>query len=629
MISKRSKREKMNERKIRKIKNADKIAAGEVVERPANVVKELVENSIDANSKEIRIIVKDAGKRMIQVIDDGIGISPRDITMAFKRHTSSKIRDVEDLETLTSLGFRGEALASIAAVSQIEITSRTNKNQMGIKLIIEGGKILDKREVSCSIGTNIKVKNLFYNLPVRRKFLKSNATELGHITDIIQRYSLAYPKTHFIYMHHDLTVLNCPASNDLKTTVFHIYGKEIAKSMMAINPESEGLIDVHGLIGHPKISKKGRSYSSFFLNQRYIISDILYRAVADAYKGVMMIGKYPFFVLFLEIDPSLVDFNVHPKKLEVRFQDEDLIYNKVYRIIRKEIERKFINEEEKHISLEIDKFSKESLYKKENTEPLTTKKVHVLNYEEDEKITEEFIPKSVQINLDDNISNESTQASRDSETYLREKYLNVKNFPKIRLISSTGQMGNNIYILLEGINKDGEQGLFILDQHAASERIHKEYFYSQYEQEKKTKQKLISPLKIEVNPSEKYFLEENLTEIKKLGFNFDHFRGNTFILREIPVVLQKSINVDLIRDIISDITEIGKDSSFSEVKEEIINYLACHRSIRGGDKLSVKEIRQLLEDLASCENPFHCAHGRPTIRFLSYKDLDKMFKRTG
>jgi len=279
--------------RIQKIIDAEKIAAGEVVERPANVVKELIENSIDAGANEIRIVIKKAGKSLIQVIDDGIGIPPDEIGIAFDRHTSSKIRRIEDLDNLNSLGFRGEALASIAAVSQVEIISRIKENDLGVKLLIEGGKTIQKEEVSCPVGTNIRIKNLFYNIPARKKFLKKDNTELGHITDIIQRYSLAFPFLHFIYTHNDLTILNCPAQNDLKTTVFHIYGKTIAKHMEPID-YSEDELGLHGLLGSAEISKKSRTYSCLFINNRYITSDLLFRAVQEAYKDILMIGKYTY-----------------------------------------------------------------------------------------------------------------------------------------------------------------------------------------------------------------------------------------------------------------------------------------------------------------------------------------------
>lgn len=620
----------MTERKIRKIIEAEKIAAGEVVERPANIVKELIENSIDAGAKEIRIIIKKAGKSLIHVIDDGVGISPEDIEIAFERHTSSKIRSIEDLETLSTLGFRGEALASIAAVSQVEIISRSIENERGVHLTIEGGKVKGKKEISSQVGTDIKVKNIFYNIPARQKFLKKDSTELSHITDFIQRYSLAFPEIHFIYRHNDLDILNCPANNDLKTTVFHIYGKNTAKYMEPINyVEEDSFIKIKGLLGHPQISKKNRSYSSLFINKRYVVSDVLFRAIKEAYEGTLMTSKYPFFVIFLDLDPSVVDFNVHPKKLHVRFEKEDVLYNKVYNIIRSFVENSFIKKEAKYISTELDPYiqtNEREIAKKVKTieesqdiEKDLSKTVKLLKEETDK--TEE----SVQLNLLDQV----IEKKDGSESYLRGKYIISKNFPKVRLISSTGQLSNKIYIILEGINDNKEEGMFILDQHAAAERITKEKLLNDYESVKGSKQKLIQPLNIDVSPSDRIFLEDNLKEIKRTGFNFEHFGGNTFILREIPTIMNKLPDANIIKEIISDITEIGKDRSFKEAKEEIINYLACHRSIRGGDDLSLKDIRKLLMDLAECKDSYHCAHGRPTLRFISYKELDKLFKRTG
>jgi DNA mismatch repair protein MutL len=618
------------ERKIRKILEAEKIAAGEVVERPASIVKELIENSIDAGAKEIRVIIKKAGKSLIQVIDDGFGISPEDIEIAFKRHTSSKIRSIEDLDTLSTLGFRGEALASIAAVSQVEIISRSNENERGVQLTIEGRKVKDKKEVSCQVGTNIKVKNIFYNIPARQKFLKKDSTELSHITDFIQRFSLAFPELHFIYRHNNLDILNCPANNDLKTTVFHIYGKNIAKYMEAIDYiDEDSFMKIHGLLGHPQISKKSRTYSSLFINHRYVISDVMFRAIKEAYEGTLMISKYPFFVIFLELDPSVVDFNVHPKKLHVRFENEDVLYNRVYNIIRNFVESNFIKNEAKYISTELDPYiqtdEKEIIKEVKSIDEiqLNEKELGGTVKSVDEKIdkTEE----TVQLNLLDQI----IEKKNGPESYLRSKYIISKNFPKLRLISSTGQLSNKIYIVLEGFNENKEEGIFILDQHAASERITKEKLLNNYESVKGSKQKLIQPLNIDVSPSDRVFLENKLKEIKRIGFHFEHFGGNTFILREIPTIMNKLPDVNIIKEIISDITDIGKDRSFKEVKEEIINYLACHRSIRGGDDLSLTDIRRLLIDLAECKDSYHCAHGRPTLRFISFKELDKLFKRTG
>jgi DNA mismatch repair protein MutL len=633
--------------KIQRIKEAEKIAAGEVVERPANIVKELVENSIDAEAKEIRVIVRRAGKNLIQIIDNGIGIPPDEIEFAFERHTSSKIHSIEDLDTLSTLGFRGEALASIAAVCKVEIISRTAENEHGIQLFIEGGKLTKRNEINCPIGTNIKVNNIFYNIPARQKFLKSDPTELGHITDIIQRYSLANPELHFIYQHNDLNILNCPASNDLKTTGFHIYGKQTAKFLEPINFSEEAeLFNLHGLLGHPKISKKNRNVSSLFLNKRYIISDLLHRAIQEAYKGTLMVNKHPFFILFIELNPSSVDFNIHPKKLHVRFEKDEFMYNKVYNVVRKFVEDLFIAKEAKYISTDLKKFIPKSDLESINDNALILdeellqigengkiKRISESIGSNEEKISNDkevgFIEEPVQITLDEDKVARGGTNIKVSESIIREKYIISENFPKIKLISHTGQLSNNVYVVLEGINEDNEEGLFILDQHAASERITKEYFLDLYEKSKVVKQSLISPLKIELSPSEKIFLLENLNKVKKLGFDFDHFGGNTFILRGIPTIMGKLPKIEIIKEIIGDITDIGKDRSFSEVKEEIINYLSCHKSIRGGDDLTLKEVRNLIIELANCNDSYHCAHGRPTMRFISFKELDKLFKRTG
>ncbi|MFX1311454.1 MAG: DNA mismatch repair endonuclease MutL [Promethearchaeota archaeon] len=623
----------MKIKKIKKILEAEKIAAGEVVERPSNIVKELIENSIDAEAKEIKIVVKKAGKLLVQMIDDGFGIPPEDIEIAFKRHTSSKIRSIEDLKELSTLGFRGEALASICAVSQVEINSRIAKNERGVRLIIEGGKIISKKEVSCPVGTNIKVKNLFYNIPARQKFLKKDSTELGHITDIVQRYCLAFPEIHFIYRHNDLDILNCPANNDLRETTFHIYGKQVAKLMEQINySNEESSLKIYGLLGHPQIAKKSRSYSSLFLNHRYVISDELFRIIKEAYKGTLMINKNPFFIIFLELDPSEVDFNIHPKKLHVRFEKEKALLNKVYNVIRDFVEDKFIVKEAKYISTELQEF----LPKKDKSIEIMERTIENISEIKNKRLEGEIVEKkneiledSVQLNLLDHAIKKNRKDQVLTGSYLREKYIISKNFPKIRLISFTGQLRNKVYVILEGINENDEEGFFILDQHAAAERIKKEQLLKSYEGAKSYIQKLISPLKIDVSPSENIFLINNLIEIKKLGFYFEPFGGNTFVLRGIPVIMDKTPEINIIKEIISDITNIGKEKSFSEVKEEIINYLACHKSIRGGDDLTLKDIRNLLEDLANCKDSYHCAHGRPTLRFFSYKELDKLFKRTG
>ncbi|MFX1237654.1 MAG: DNA mismatch repair endonuclease MutL, partial [Promethearchaeota archaeon] len=612
----------MKRKKIKKIIEADKIAAGEVVERPANIVKELIENSIDADATDIKIILKKAGKVMIQVIDNGFGIPPDEMEIAFERNTSSKIRSIDDLDSLETLGFRGEALASIAAVSHVNITSKTRENTLGQQLIVDGGVMKSKKQIDAPMGTNIKVKGIFYNVPARQKFLKSNPIELGHITDIIQRYALSYPTRHFTCRHNDLDILNCPANNDLKTTVFHIYGQKIAKYMEEISYKDLD-IELSGLIGHGQIAQNNRNVSSMFINQRYIKSDVLFRAIKEAYKGTLMVNKNPFYVLDLRLNPSVVDFNVHPKKLHVRFEDEEFVFNKVYNIIRGFVEEQFIKKEIKYVSTELDEFvgkkdTRQSIQNdkkikrpiKEIKERKGKTKEEKIKIEliKEEPIQRQIIQEKQEIPPNETIRSSNSVPGKESKT---------NNYPKIKLLSKTGQLNNNTYIILEGTNELEEEGIYILDQHAASERINKELLLTSYEKSNIIQQKLISPLKVDVNPSEKCFLEENLEEIRKLGFDFEHFGGNTFILRGMPIIMQKNPSINIINDIVSDIASLGKEKSFSSVKEEIINYLACHKSIRGGDELSSEEIKKLLKALFHTKDPFHCAHGRPTLKFIS------------
>ncbi len=624
--------------RIKKIKDFEKIAAGEVVERPASVVKELVENSIDAGAKNIKIIIKNAGKSLIQVIDDGYGIEKEDVKIAFDRYTSGKIEKFEDLDTLTTLGFRGEALSSIAVVSQVELITRTKNDDLGSTIVIHGGTVIEKKEISATLGTNIKVKNLFYNIPARQKFLKTNRVELGHITDIITRYALGYPQIHFIYQHNDLDILNCPSSDDLKDMVFHIYGKEIAKKMYPIDYiHPDGLFALSGFLGDPEISKKKRTSSSLFLNKRYVISDKFFEVIKDAYKGFLMVGRFPFFILNLDINPANVDFNIHPQKMTVRFNNEKVLFPFIENALKAHLDELFLPKKEEIITKPLETFIEEEM--EEIQSGLKNITVHiddqsiiakeqVLNFQADSNIIDSAKSKEmIQTKLitEDILDNKFENAI--TESLSREQYIITDTLPKMRPISRTGQLSNNVYILFESNDEDGNPTILIIDQHAASERIMKDRFLSQYRGSKVQKQQLISPLKINISPAERFFLKEHLSEINKFGFELEDFGGATFILRAIPAIFGKLPKLDVLKDMIEEIANIGKQQSFSDSEEEIINYLACHKSIRGGDYLTLKDIRKLVLDLSKCKDPYHCAHGRPTFRVISFRDIDKMFKR--
>lgn len=613
-------------RRIKKIIDFEKIAAGEVVERPASVVKELVENSIDAGAKNIKIIIKNAGKSLIQVIDDGCGIEKEDVEIAFDRYTSGKIEKFEDLDTLTTLGFRGEALSSIAVVSQVELITHTKNDDLSPTIVIHGGAVIEKKEISAPVGTNIKVKNLFYNIPARQKFLKTNRVELGHITDVITRYALGYPQIHFVYQHNDLDILNCPSSDDLKDMVFHIYGKETAKKMYPIDYiHPDGLFALSGLLGDPEISKKKRNSSSLFLNKRYVVSDKFFEVIKDAYKGFLMVGRFPFFILNLDINPAFVDFNIHPQKMTVRFNNEKILFPFIENALKAHLDELFLPKKEEIITQPLETF-----IDKEKEEIQSDLKNITVNIDDQSIIAKEQLLnfQSGSNIIDSAKSKEMIQTNLTSEGKFEEKFeIITKTLPKMRFISRTGQLSNHIYVLFESKDENGNPAILIIDQHAASERIMKEKFLNQYRGSKVQKQQLISPLKINISPAESFFLKEHLNEINKFGFELEKFGGNTFILRAIPAIFEKLPKLDVLKDMIEEIAYMGKQQSFSESEEGIINYLACHKSIRGGDYLTTKDIRRLVIDLSKCKDPYHCAHGRPTFRVISFRELDKMFKR--
>lgn len=617
--------------RVKKIIDYEKIAAGEVVERPASVVKELVENSIDAGANEIKIIVKGAGKSLIQIIDDGFGIEKEDVEVAFERYTSGKIERFEDLNSLKTLGFRGEALSSIATVSQVELITRTKNDDLGTFIIVHGGEIKEKKELSAPIGTNIKVKNLFFNIPARRKFLKSDKVELGHITDIITRYALVYPEIHFLYKHNELEILNCPSSHELLDMVFHIYGKQKAKKMQEIKySHPDGLLKISGLLGEPEISLKNRRNSSLFVNKRYVISDYFFEVINAAYKGFLMIGRQPFFIINLDVDPASVDFNIHPKKLTIRFNNEKVLFPYIENALRARLEDLFLPKKDKGVFIplhtkrvKVNSIDLESEVEESSSGTVESEDILPLQSLHEDFILQEMIQTTL---LDDESPGDDVK-TKITRKALQEQSIITDTLPKMRPISISGQLSNKIYVLFESEDENGNSGILILDQHAASERIMKEKFQNQYKNSNIQKQQLISPLKLKISPAESFFIGEHLTEINSFGFELEEFGGNTFILRAIPAIFGKLPKIQVLPNMIEELADIGRQRSFTGAEDEIINYLSCHKAVRGGDYLNSKSIRKLVIDLSKCEDPNHCAHGRPTYKFISFKEFDKMFKR--
>ncbi|MHA1378458.1 MAG: DNA mismatch repair endonuclease MutL [Candidatus Helarchaeota archaeon] len=567
----------------------NKIAAGEVIERPASVVKELIENSIDAGATSISIKLLEGGKKLIEIVDDGEGMSYEDAILSIERYATSKIYNISDLKSLKTFGFRGEALSSIAAVSLLEIITRTASVDIGIKIVIKDGKIEEKSEIACNKGTTISVKNLFYNLPARRKYLKSVATELSHIMDIVSKYSLIFPSISFKLIHNDKNLLFSPKSSQKITqlsyleNISYIYGKNIAKEMMAIELVNE--IEIHGFIGKPSISKTNRDYEAFYVNNRYIKSNLISKAVEDAYGSLIPKNRYPIVIISIIINPELIDVNIHPTKREIRFLNDILIYQKIFDLISQKLQKSKI------------------IHVKET--PRISGKKH-------EK-SKSYFPKTRTL---DSIIQEKSKIEKlkPKKVIISEK----ENFPSMYLI---GQF-HNTYIITQN-----DENLFIIDQHAAAERIEYEKILKKFEKFTKS-QILLNPITFEIPQKEALFLQKskNLEFLSTYGFNIKYFGGNSFIIRRVPVIFGKVLNEKVIIEFLDDLN-IGKKDFKSESQDLIFKTMACHSSIRAGQPLSEKKIETLINDLRKCDEPFSCPHGRPTIISFSKIFLEKKFKR--
>ncbi|MBN2155183.1 MAG: DNA mismatch repair endonuclease MutL [Candidatus Lokiarchaeota archaeon] len=625
-------------RRIKEIQDYQKIAAGEVIERPASVVKELIENSIDAGAKKITINIQNFGKSLIQVIDDGVGIHPEDVEIAFLPHTSNKIRSADELVTLKSLGFRGEALYSICSISKTELITKTRSSSHGIKIELVGGVVKSCTQTAAALGTNIKVRDLFFNTPVRYKFLKSDRVEMGHITDIVSRYILGYPEINFKLMQDSTPILSSPSSSDPVNAIFDVYGKDFAKNSVFFR-ESHNLFTIEGYIGDPTLAQSTSHNTTVFINGRYVISPTVHEAMKFAYKSYIMIHKHPFYVLFLTIDPSKVDFNIHPTKKIVRFEEEETILSALSEVTRSVVNQKFgqstitsqldqsISSSSKTIETWIEEKSPSENHLKNN---LSTSAQSPL-VQSSSKFTsqsQERVSSEAQIATPHKTKALPLQTfapnliSKQSHYFLRNEWIQTKSFPKMRLISESGQL-KNVYFVFEG-----EEGFYILDMHAADERINYEKEMKAYLKGGMHRQRLIIPFTIEVPINMKEYLLDTISEVAKFGFEVNHLGGTTFTLHTIPTILKEVQDTAILTDICLEIIEMGKQTSFSQSVEKILKYIACHESIRGGDMISDPEFaKKLLITLSLCENPHHCAHGRPTMLFFSWSYLEKEFHR--
>lgn len=581
---------------------ANKIAAGEVVEKTMNVVKELVENAIDAESDEIKIELIDSGVKEVRVTDNGNGMDREDATLAFSRHATSKLKNLDDLFNIESLGFRGEALPSIASVSNIEL--KTSNGKTGTYLTLSGGKDMHVEDSDLQQGTTITVKDLFYNTPVRLKYLKNLYVELANITEYVNKMALSYPNIKFTLINNDKVLLDTDGKGDLRKVIYQIYGADITKKMVEVSGENDDYY-IHGYISYPEMTKSNRNSITTLVNGRVIKNNELNKIIIDAYHTYIPKDKFPIIVLNIDVDPILIDINIHPTKMDIKFSKMDTLKDLVFDTVSKEL---------KHLTLipTIATRTEEAL--RETTIPLykALKKEEVApgpTYEE--------------IMLDFSVSeNTATTEERDNINEAKEEQIESQKeeSPRIKPMIPRGIVYST-YIIAEN-----EDGMYIIDQHAAAERINYEKVLKSLK-EKVIPIDLLIPIKIELASNEFLIVRNHLDTLKEYGFVAEEFGMNTIIIRSHPNWIPDDIAEECIRKVV-DIIISKENFDFDQFVWRMAATMACRMSVKANDYLSYDDQIWLLDTLRSCENPFTCPHGRPTIITYTKYDLERLFKRS-
>ncbi len=589
-----------------------KIAAGEIIERPSSIIKELVENSLDANSSNIVIEINNGGKSYIRVTDDGDGILEEDLDIAFKRHSTSKLSNVDDLYRVMSFGFRGEALASISTVSKVQVLTKTDDDLLGIQAFVEEGEVIKKRPVGCPKGTTMIVKDIFYNIPVRKKFLKSHIIEANHISDIVYKLALGNSDISFKYIKDNKVILKTSKDNDLISNIYTLLGKDFSDNLLRIDYEGSNF-SISGYISNNTFYRGNRSHQYLYVNNRYIKNDHISRLIENKYKSIIPINKFPVFILFINVDPSLIDVNIHPTKQQIKFINQQLIDKELDYVIDRTLKNAlsipevlFSKEKKKEQIEELPLLFEKSFVENENiVRPDTT--FYDINEHKSSinKVIEE------KLKYDDKPTDEEF-SNEKADDILRDILQRIR---PIGILFST-------YILAEDseLNK-----LLIIDQHAAHERIMYEKYKEEYENEKVITQNLLTPEVIELTNTEVAIVMDNIELLRKLGFIVEEFGTNSVIIRGVPILFGKPEVKKLFLELI-DTIKLDIKSSY-EVKLDKIIKIACTKAIKSGDKIVDIEIKSLFEQLSKTKNPYTCPHGRPTIIEVSKEELEKEFKR--
>lgn len=614
---------------------SNKIAAGEVVERPASVVKELVENAIDADSTVIEIDIEEAGLASIRVLDNGEGMENEDCKRAFRRHATSKIKDENDLFRVRTLGFRGEALPSIASVSHLEITTSTGEGA-GTKLVLQGGNIISESRSSSRKGTEIVVSNLFFNTPARLKYMKTVHTELGNITDVVNRIALAHPEVSIRLRHHGKNLLQTNGNGDVRHVLAAIYGTAVAKKMLPLHVSSLDF-EVKGYIALPEITRASRNYMSSVVNGRYIKNFPLVKAVHEGYHTLLPIGRHPITFIEITMDPILVDVNVHPSKLEVRLSKEtelhDLIRDGIKDVFKQQQlipsaqlpkksapaiknEQQFITFDEKPAEKKVPEKSTAPSYSPMKLSSVVKEPVDV----EEELLPLQFdAPPIVDQEQTIEVSDVSAEEPESFEQECHEEQQQPAS-ERVPIMYPIGQM-HGTYILAQN-----ENGLYIIDQHAAQERIKYEYFREKVGEVEPEVQEMIVPLTFHYSTNEALIIEQHKQELESVGVFLESFGSNSYIVRCHPAWFPKGEEAELIEEIIQQVLD-SKNIDIKKLREEAAIMMSCKGSIKANRHLRNDEIKALLDDLRSTSDPFTCPHGRPIIIHHSTYEMEKMFKR--
>lgn len=626
----------------------DKIAAGEVIEHPASIVKELVENAIDAKATAVTVEIKEGGISFIRITDNGCGIPKEEVALAFLRHSTSKIRSEKDLATVSSLGFRGEALSSISAIAQVEVITKTKESDFGVKYTIEGGVEKGVEDVGAPEGTTFLVHQIFYNTPARRKFLKTPMTEASHVNELMIRLALSHPEVSVQFINNGQSKLHTSGNGKVKDVIYHVFGREIANNLLEVNRD-EGKIRVSGYIGKPLISRGNRNYENYYINGRYVKSNIIAKAIEDGYKDFTMQHKYPFTVLHFWLDGNEIDVNVHPTKMELRFSHQQEVYDFVYRTVKETLiepdliprvelskpvkemaapEKKVPEVHDEAYFMRKMKERVESYHRQASqAEVKDTMELHRGNAQID-RIKEAVTYNKNREREKQNIPSVSVPQTPTSDiqkeikaeqlNFFEEKLLTKKAVQEYKLI---GQVFDTYWLV------EFQEQLYIIDQHAAHERVLYEKTLHGMKERTFTSQYLSPPIILNLSMQEAHLLTEHMDLFTKIGFEIENFGGDSFAVRAVPDNLFSIAKKELLMEMLDSLSDDITSAEAPDIIGETIASMSCKAAVKGNAKLSVAEVNTLIGELLELENPYHCPHGRPTIIAMTKKELEKKFKR--